>query len=57
MKPSGYIGLDVGTSGCKASVIDENGSMEKELLRNILVTVSHKIYIDLAFDLLRKGDK
>ena len=25
MKPSGYIGLDVGTSGCKASVIDENG--------------------------------
>ena len=26
MKPSGYIGLDVGTSGCKASVIDEDGS-------------------------------
>ena len=25
MKPSGYIGLDVGTSGCKASAIDENG--------------------------------
>ena len=43
--------------GEKPSVIDENGSMEKELLRNILVTVSHKIYIDLAFDLLRKGNK
>ena len=39
------------------SPINENGSMEKELLRNILVTVSHKIYIDLAFDLLRKGAK
>ena len=39
------------------SPINEKGSMEKELLRNILVTVSHKIYIDLAFDLLRKGAK
>ena len=38
-------------------VIDEKGNLEKELLRNILVTVSHKIYIDLAFSLLGKGGK
>ena len=30
MKGAGYIGLDVGTSGCKASVVDEQG--------NVLVT-------------------
>lgn len=43
--------------GGTPSSIDEKGSMEKELLRNILVTVSHKIYIDLAFNLLRNGGK
>ena len=37
------------------SVMSIFGSMEKELLRNILVTVSHRIYLELAFNLLRRG--
>ena len=41
--------------GERPSTINETGSMEKELLRNILVTVSHRIYLELAFNLLRRG--
>ena len=35
----------------------ETGRLEKELLGNILVTVSNKIYIGMAFSFLRDGGK
>ncbi len=42
--------------GIKADKADkgESESAEEELLRNIIVTIAHKIYIDMAFSVLRK---
>ncbi|MGN1163414.1 MAG: DUF1836 domain-containing protein, partial [Candidatus Ornithospirochaeta sp.] len=34
---------------------NETGRLEKELLGNILVTVTNKIYIDMAFSFLREN--
>ena len=35
--------------------INDTGSLEKEMLRSILLTVSHKMYIDKAFSFLSGG--
>ncbi len=34
----------------------EKKSVEEELLKNIIVTVAHKLYVDIAFEVLKKED-
>lgn len=36
---------------------DENFSDEKRMLRNIIITIAHKIYLEKYFDLIRKKKK
>lgn len=35
---------------------EEKKSVEEELLKNIIVTVAHKLYVDIAFEVLKKED-
>lgn len=34
----------------------EKRTVEEELLENIIVTVAHKLYVDIAFDILKKEE-
>lgn len=35
----------------------EKRTVEEELLENIIVTVAHKLYVDIAFDILKKEEE